>query len=79
MSVSFDVYTNPGCMPCKATIKQLTKLGATYQVLQAGDHMDVITRLGATQAPVVVAKAPNGTTEHWSGYRPDRIKAALDE
>lgn len=67
------VYTKPACVQCNATYKALDKAGVAYEVIdisQDSDARDYVMALGYLQAPVVVAG-----DEHWSGFRPDRIKA----
>ncbi len=74
---TITVYTKPACVQCDATYKALDKLGITYTTVdittndQARDH---VLALGYLQAPVVVTD-----DEHWSGFRPDRIKSLPSE
>lgn len=68
------VYTKPNCVQCTATFKVLDKAGIAYAKVDIGvdaEARDYVMALGYLQAPVVVAG-----DEHWSGFRPDRIKAA---
>lgn len=70
------VYTKPACVQCNATCKALDKHGLPYAVVDVSQDpaaRDYVMSLGYLQAPVVVVG-----DEHWSGFRPDRIKA-LDE
>ncbi|MCV7251646.1 glutaredoxin-like protein NrdH [Mycolicibacterium fluoranthenivorans] len=67
------VYTKPACVQCNATYKALDKAGVAYDVIDISvdpEARDYVMALGYLQAPVVVAG-----NEHWSGFRPDRIKA----
>ncbi len=67
------VYTKPACVQCNATYKALEKQGIDYDVVDISldsEARDYVMALGHLQAPVVVAGG-----EHWSGFRPDRIKA----
>lgn len=67
------VYTKPACVQCNATYKALDKQGITYTTVDITDDdqaRDYVLALGYLQAPVVVAG-----DEHWSGFRPDRIKS----
>lgn len=69
---TITVYTKPGCVQCNATYKALEKAGLDYQVIDIStddDARDYVMGLGHLQAPVVVAG-----DDHWSGFRPDRIK-----
>ena len=68
------VYTKPNCVQCTATFKALDKAGITYEKVDISvdvEARDYVMALGYLQAPVVVAG-----DEHWSGFRPDRIKTA---
>ena len=70
--MSITVYTKPACVQCNATKKALDRAGLEYDLvdISADDEArDYVMALGYVQAPVVEA---NG--EHWSGFRPDRIK-----
>lgn len=67
------VYSRPDCQPCKLTINALEKLGIAYEkrdVTQDTAAYEACKALGYMSAPVVVAG-----DQHWSGFRPDRIKA----
>lgn len=71
--MSITVYTKPACVQCNATYRALDKQGLDYDVVditEDSDAREYVMALGHLQAPIVVA----GET-HWSGYRPDRIKA----
>ena len=71
--MSVTVYTKPACVQCNATYKALDKQGVDYNVVDItmdSDARDYVMALGYLQAPVVVAGG-----EHWSGFRPDRIRA----
>ncbi|GAB03872.1 glutaredoxin-like protein NrdH [Gordonia amarae] len=66
------VYTKPACGQCIATYAALAKAGIDYDVVdisQDDEARDYVMALGYLQAPVVVAG-----DEHWSGFRPERIK-----
>ncbi|MEY1677777.1 glutaredoxin-like protein NrdH (plasmid) [Gordonia hongkongensis] len=70
---AITVYTKPACVQCNATYKALDKQGLDYRVVDISTDeaaRDYVMSLGYLQAPVVVA----GDT-HWSGFRPDHIKA----
>lgn len=72
-NTTITVYTKPACVQCHATYKALDKQGLDYQVIDISTDdtaRDYVMALGYLQAPVVVAGS-----EHWSGFRPDRIKA----
>lgn len=72
-NTTITVYTKPACVQCHATYKALDKQGLTYQVVDISTDdtaRDYVMSLGYLQAPVVVAGE-----QHWSGFRPDHIKA----
>lgn len=71
------VYTKPACVQCTATKKAMDKAGLDYELVDISlddEARDYVMTLGHLQAPVVVAGE-----EHWSGFRPDRIKGLLAE
>jgi glutaredoxin-like protein NrdH len=71
--MSITVYTKPACVQCSATYKALDKQGLAYDTVDISldpEARDYVMALGYLQAPVVVTE-----TDHWSGFRPDRIKA----
>jgi glutaredoxin-like protein NrdH len=71
--MSVTVYTKPACVQCNATYKALDNQGIAYDKVDISldsEARDYVMALGYLQAPVVVAG-----NEHWSGFRPDRIKA----
>ena len=71
--MSVTVYTKPACVQCSATFKALDKQGIAYEKVDItldSESRDYVMALGYLQAPVVVTE-----NEHWSGFRPDRIKA----
>ncbi|AGZ52867.1 hypothetical protein MKAN_23165 [Mycobacterium kansasii ATCC 12478] len=71
--MTITVYTKPACVQCSATYKALDKNGIAYEKVDISldsEARDYVMALGYLQAPVVVAG-----DDHWSGFRPDRIKA----
>lgn len=72
------VYSKPSCVQCDGTKRSLNKAGIEFTEVDLTEHaaaLEYVTEdLGYAQAPVVVIE--DGTDEsHWSGFRPDRIKA----
>ena len=66
------VYSKPKCVQCRATTRELDKLGLEYDVVDislSDAAREYVMALGHLQAPVVV-----DGTDHWSGFRPERIK-----
>lgn len=75
MNTNITVYTKPACVQCTATRKALDKQGISYELVDITEDptaRDFVMSLGYTSAPVVVAG-----DDHWSGFRPDRIKATV--
>jgi glutaredoxin-like protein NrdH len=73
--MTITVYSKPCCGPCRATQSALAKTGLEFDVVDIStdeDARDEVMALGYSQAPVVVAG-----DEHWSGFRPERIKALV--
>lgn len=70
--MTVTVYTKPACVQCNATYRALDKAGVCYEVVDISENpeaRDYVMALGHLQAPVVVAGE-----QHWSGFRPDRIR-----
>ncbi|GAB3134417.1 redoxin NrdH [Tsukamurella serpentis] len=68
------VYTKPACVQCTATHRALDKAGVEYtsvDIMADEEAREYVLALGHLQAPVVVIDG----VDHWSGFRPDRIKA----
>lgn len=68
------VYSQPNCIQCTMTHRQLDKLGIAHDVVDLTKDPDAhayVTGLGYTSAPVVVV---NDGEDHWSGFKPDRLK-----
>ena len=77
--MTVTVYSKPHCPQCEMTRRLLDRLGVAYQTVDVAQNqaaLEYVRGLGYLQAPVVVAG-----DEHWSGYRPDRLKtlAAVKE
>lgn len=71
--MAITVYTKPACVQCNATKKALDKAGLEYELIDISlddEARDYVMALGYVSAPIVEV---NG--EHWSGFRPERIKA----
>ncbi len=73
--MSVTIYTAPQCVQCDATKRALAKAGLDYHEVDLTDDLDardyVLNTLGHSSAPVVEIDGD----DHWSGFRPDRIKA----
>ena len=71
--MAITVYTKPACVQCTATKKAMDRAGLEYELVDItmdSEARDYVMALGYLQAPVVVVE-----DEHWSGFRPDRIKS----
>jgi glutaredoxin-like protein NrdH len=74
--MTVTVYTKPACVQCNATYKALDKQGIAYEKVDISlddEARDYVMSMGYLQAPVVVAG-----NDHWSGYRPDRIRSLTE-
>lgn len=74
MNSLITVYTKPMCVQCDATKRALMKSGIEYESVDITEDAGALSRvkgMGYMQAPVVVT----ADGEHWSGFRPDKIKA----
>lgn len=72
--MTVTVYTKPACVQCTATSRALKAHGLSYRSVDLSldaEALDYVRALGYTSAPVVVVDGG----VHWSGFRPDRIKA----
>lgn len=71
--MDITVYTKPDCQQCSATYRALDKRGLSYRtvdITEDAQAREYVKGLGYLRAPVVVAGE-----QHWSGFRPDRVKA----
>ncbi|MGO1184123.1 MAG: glutaredoxin-like protein NrdH [Micrococcaceae bacterium] len=74
--MAVTVYSKPACVQCNATARALDKQGITYSVVDMSQDADALERvraMGYMQAPVVMTES-----DHWSGFRPDKIAALAD-
>lgn len=75
--MSITVYSMPNCVQCNATYRALDKHGLAYDVVDVTSDPEahaMVKGLGYQSAPVVVVDG-----DHWSGFRPDKIKALAAE
>ncbi|MDK8450837.1 glutaredoxin-like protein NrdH [Corynebacterium mastitidis] len=73
--MAITVYTKPACMQCNATKKALDRASLDYTLVDISldeEARDYVLALGYLQAPVVEVGG-----EHWSGFRPERIRALV--
>lgn len=68
--------SQPACQQCNAVFRTLDKMGIEYRRIDISTDPDArgyIMALGYLQAPVIYA----GPDNHFSGFRPDRLKALI--
>ncbi|NDL63957.1 glutaredoxin-like protein NrdH [Acerihabitans arboris] len=69
--MTITIYTKPDCVQCHATCRALDRKGISYRLVDLvadGQALAHVKSLGYQQVPVV--QTPS---EHWSGFRPDKI------
>lgn len=67
------VYTKPNCQQCGATYRALDTQGVQYTKVDISKDVEAYVKvrlMGYLQVPVVYVNDDN----HWSGFRPDKIK-----
>ena len=72
-----ELFTQPGCMPCKAVERKLNQYGIpyiTHDISRDENARERVNALGYIQTPVVIA--PDGTS--FSGLHLGKIKALKD-
>lgn len=75
--IPITVFSKEFCVQCTATYRALDKVGLDYEIVRIDDDqhaLDALMAMGYTQAPVVMAGG-----QHWSGFRPDLIKALVKQ
>lgn len=73
--MNVTVYTNPNCVQCDMTKKQMDKLKIEYTVVdlsQDSESLKMVTDLGFTSAPVVITD-----TDKWSGFKLAKIEGLI--
>lgn len=79
--MTITLYTTPQCMQCRMTAQWLDRAGITYQTVDLAtspDDMAAVKAMGYQAAPVVFAEAADGWSDHWAGFQPARLLAALN-
>ncbi|MCQ9162944.1 NrdH-redoxin [Arthrobacter sp. STN4] len=76
-SASVTIVSNPRCVQCKATYRDLARHSIPHAIDEdvfSPDHALALS-LGHSQAPVVLVRdsATGILVDHWSGFQPDRI------
>ena len=65
------LYEKSNCQQCRATARYLEDAGLDFTSVSLDDNpqaVDLVKAMGYAQAPVVVTD-----TDHWSGFRPDKL------
>lgn len=73
---AITIYTTPGCMGCEMTIKQLTKAGLPFNVVDLSTRPDLVEEFrseGLMNAPIV----EDQNSQRTAGFRPDRIRSLI--
>lgn len=75
------LFSKPACSQCFTTKLAFDKLGLVenehYKIedmSQKPQALERVRALGYMQAPVVEVAQPDGSTVHWSGMNPAKIK-----
>lgn len=87
---TITLYSKERCVQCTASTRELKKVGVDFEndgdVINLGEktfvHDDATTEenlafvkgLGYLQAPVMTVTVDGEVTDHWSGFRPDKIQ-----
>lgn len=74
--MTITVYSKPACVACDATYRKLNKHGIEYKSVNIMEALTFVRGLDPSyaQAPVVLVEFADGTSAHWSGYRPSSIE-----
>ena len=74
--MTITVYSKPACVACDATYRKLNKHGIEYNSVNIMEALAFVRGLDPSyaQAPVVLVEFADGTSAHWSGYRPSSIE-----
>lgn len=71
--MEIKLYSKPVCMQCIATKRELERHGMSFtevDITKDAQALRQLISLGYMQAPVVMVG-----DEHWSGFRPEKIRA----
>lgn len=69
--MAITVYSKPSCVQCKSTYRALDSKGLDYEIVdltEDAEALELVKSLGYMSAPVVITD-----TDHWTGFRPDKI------
>lgn len=76
------VYSKPNCPQCEATKRKFTKEGVAFREVDVSEDRRAFMRVrdewGYQRVPVIEVRG-EGFDVRWDGFRPDRMKAVIDE
>ena len=77
--MTITVYSKPACVACDATYRKLNKHGIEYKSVNIMEALAFVRGLDPSyaQAPVVLVEFADGTSAHWSGYRPSSFEGLV--
>ena len=73
-----ELFTQPGCMPCKAVERKLNQYGIPYiihDISRDENARERVQALGYAQTPIIIG--PDGTS--FSGLHLSKIRALKDD
>lgn len=74
--MSVTIYTMPNCVQCDQTKRYLDMKSVSYEAIDIASNPEAyekVTALGYKAAPIVVTD-----TDHWSGFRLERLNALVE-
>ncbi|MDK6399646.1 glutaredoxin family protein [Pauljensenia sp. UMB1235] len=76
------IYSKPNCPQCDATKRKFTKEGVAFREVDVTEDRRAFTRVrdewGYQRVPVIEVRG-EGFDVRWDGFRPERMKAVIDE
>ena len=76
------IYSKPNCPQCDATKRKFTKEGVAFREVDVSEDRRAFMRVrdewGYQRVPVIEVRG-EGFDVRWDGFRPDRMKAVIDE
>lgn len=89
MARTITLYSKERCVQCTASERELKKIGVNFEdgprvilgettYIQddatTETNLTFVKGLGYLAAPVMTVEVDGELTDHWSGFRPDKIK-----
>lgn len=77
MPKSVTVYSKPGCVQCRFTVKELVAKGVPHTVIDVTKDADArkhLEDLGLRTMPVVEIQHQDGKPERWFGLKVDKLR-----